>query len=82
MGTTRRRRKPASGTTEAGVDLTSRASSSSSPAMPHERDERAGMTGGIPSERIEQAHRDLERGVEDTSRAPEADDAYRKLKNK
>ncbi|MDP9043818.1 MAG: hypothetical protein M3O01_03340 [Pseudomonadota bacterium] len=48
--------------------------------MPHERDETAGMTGGVPSPTVRQGHRDLERGLEDTSRAPEADDAYRKLK--
>lgn len=64
---------------EAHVDLTSPADSSS-PPMPHERDESAGMTGGVPSGRVQQGKRDLERGVQDTSRAPEADTAYRKLK--
>ena len=50
------------------------------PAMPHERDEDAGMTGGVPSPQVQQGHRDLQRGVEDTSRAPEADQAYKQLK--
>ena len=52
----------------------------SEPALPHERDESANMTGGIESDVVEQAARDLKRGLEDTSRAPEADRAYRKLK--
>ena len=81
MSTIRRRPKPGRGTTAVGVDLTSRAPSSS-PTLPHERDETAGMTGGIASERIAQGHRDLKRGVMDTSRATEADKAYRKLKQK
>jgi len=48
--------------------------------MPHERDEAVGATGGIPSERIRQGHRDLKRGLQDTSRGPEAGRAYEKLK--
>lgn len=52
------------------------------PKLPHERDLAVGMTGGATSELVEQAHRDVERGLQDTSRAPEADAAYRKLKNK
>lgn len=48
--------------------------------LPHERDESAGMTGGVPSEVVQQGARDLKRGLEDTSRAPEADQAYKKLK--
>ncbi len=38
------------------------------------------MTGGVPSEVVQQGARDLKRGLEDTSRAPEADQAYKKLK--
>ena len=71
----KRKPKPA----ETGVDLTS-ATTSTSHAMPHERDEAAGMTGGVQSKRVQQGHADVERGVQDTSRAPEADTAYRKLK--
>jgi len=80
MNTTPRRKttaKPAPA--ETGVDLTS-AAASTSPKMPHERDEDAGMTGGVPSARVQQGQRDLKRGLQDTSRAPEADTAYRKLK--
>jgi hypothetical protein len=61
------------------VDLTSKRDASSQP-MPHERDEAVGMTGGIPSERVQQGARDVRRGVKDTSRATEADAAYQKQK--
>lgn len=50
------------------------------PALPHERDEKTSMTDGISSPRVQQGARDVKRGVLDTSRAPEADAAYRKLK--
>jgi len=74
-------RKLAGGASDApatGVDLTS-AAASSNPKMPHDRDETVGMTGGVPSARVQQGARDLKRGVQDTSRAPEADNAYKKL---
>ena len=80
MGALLMRAKPAAKRpVEAGVDLTAPASSTS-PPMPHERDESAGMTGGVPSARVKQAHADVKRGVQDTSGATEADSAYRKLK--
>lgn len=53
---------------------------SATPPLPHERDETVGATGGVPSERMRQGHRDLTRGVQDTSRAPEADRAYQRQK--
>jgi hypothetical protein len=62
-----------------GVDLES-PDPSKTPHMPHERDEAVGATGGVQSERVQQAHRDLQRGLQDTSRAPEADRAYKKQK--
>jgi len=64
-----------------GVDLV-KPKDSSAPQMPHERDEAVGSTGGVPSKRVQQGHRDLKRGVQDTSRAPEAGRAYDKLKKK
>lgn len=48
--------------------------------MPHERDETVGMTGGVPSRKMQQAHRDVARGVQDTDRGPEADRTYQKQK--
>ena len=60
---------------ESEVDLSS-PGESSSPQMPHDRDETAGMTDGVPSERVQQAARDLAAGRSDTSRAAESDRAY------
>ena len=48
--------------------------------LPHERDESVGMTGGVQDPVIQQAHADVERGLQDTSRSNESDAAYRKLK--
>ena len=48
--------------------------------LPHERDESVGMTDGISSAPMQQAHQDLIRGLQDTDRGPEADRTYRKLK--
>ena len=74
-------RKPPSGDAAVTrVDLTSPAAPPSAP-MPHERDETVGMTGGQPSERIRKGHDDVERGVRDTTRSPEAGRAYEKQKN-
>ena len=48
--------------------------------LPHERDESVGMTDGVPSDQMQQAYRDLARGLQDTGRGPEADRVYKKLK--
>lgn len=87
MTTKRRRSTPADNPpTEArtdtlfrGVDLVSPARSAQ-PQLPHERDEATGATGGAPDAKVQQGHRDVVRGVQDTSRAPEAGRAYDKLK--
>ncbi len=50
------------------------------PALPHERDEKVGMTGDIVSPVVQQAARDLKRGIQDTSKSVETDVAYAKLK--
>ena len=39
------------------------------------------MTGGERHPEVEQAHRDMERGLQDTDRGPPADRTYRKLKD-
>lgn len=70
----------------AAVDLTEKVSpknplaTSTTPHLPHERDEVVGATGAVPSERVRQGYRDLTRGMRDTSRATEADATYDKLK--
>ena len=68
------------GTAPARTDLTS-APTDDQADLPHERDESVGMTGGISNPVIVQGHKDLERGLEDTSRSQETDKAYRKLKD-
>jgi hypothetical protein len=70
---------PLETTPAANVDLTS-PGASTSPAMPNDRDEKAGMTGGVSSKRVQQGAKDLKRGVQDTSRGLEADKAYQKQK--
>lgn len=54
------------------------------PRLPHEHDESSNSQqtqGGEPTEVGKRAHEDVERGVVDTSRGPEADRVYReKLK--
>lgn len=79
------RRRPAEAArvppTTAGVDINLTATAPpGETALPHERDQKGGMTDGIPSPRVQQGARDVKRGVLDTSRALEADSAYRKLK--
>ena len=51
------------------------------PKLPHERDESVGTTGGVPSAAVQQAHKDVKRGLPDTSRSEEANAAYEKLKS-
>ncbi|ABE42108.1 hypothetical protein [Polaromonas sp. JS666] len=53
----------------------------SSLELPHERDEAVDMTGEQTSPLIEQAERDVRKGLKDTSKAPEMDRAYKKLKS-
>ncbi len=49
--------------------------------LPHERDQADGdMTGGIASRDVQQGHRDLERGVQDTSKSVETDRTYQRQK--
>lgn len=49
-------------------------------AMPHERDQSTDMTPEAKDPMVEQAARDVKRGVKDTSKGPEMDKAYDKLK--
>lgn len=51
----------------------------SSLSLPHERDQALDMTSEASDPQVEQAARDLKRGIKDTSKAPEMDQAYRKL---
>jgi len=50
------------------------------PIPPDTAEDPAGMTGGVQSARVRQGAKDVRHGLVDTSRAPEADHAYRRLK--
>ncbi|WP_311223300.1 MULTISPECIES: hypothetical protein [unclassified Acidovorax] len=52
----------------------------SAPLMPHERDQSVGMTDGQPDANVEQAYRDVKRGLQDTDRGLPAHNAYQKQK--
>lgn len=47
--------------------------------LPHERDQALDMTASTPSPVVEQAARDVGRGLKDTSKGPEIDKVYKKL---
>ena len=55
------------------------ASRSSAAKLPHERDESVGATAGVASGSVQQAYRDVARGLQDTDRGAEAGTTYRKL---
>ena len=48
--------------------------------LPHERDESADSKGAVQSEAMQQAYRDLRRGLPDTDRGAEVGRTYGKLK--
>ena len=48
--------------------------------MPHERDQSVDMTDDTPDPVVKQAQRDESRGLKDTSKAPQMDATYKKLK--
>ena len=50
--------------------------------MPHERDQDVNMTPVEISPVVEQAAKDIKRGLKDTSNAPEMDATYHRLKGK
>jgi hypothetical protein len=52
------------------------------PKLPHERDESVSATPPIPSKPMQQAYRDVARGLQDTDRAAETGRTYKKLKQK
>lgn len=50
--------------------------------LPHETDQALGSAGRTPRRSMKQAHDDLERGLQDTDKAPVMDATYRRLKNR
>ena len=49
--------------------------------LPHECDQAIDMTGGQSSAVVEQAGRDIRRGLKGTSKGPEMDRTYKKLRS-
>jgi len=49
--------------------------------LPHERDQSVDMTDGVRHPEMEQAYKDLERGLRDTDRGVPAQQAYQKQKD-
>ena len=49
-------------------------------SLPHERDQSTDMTPETKDPVVEQASKDVKRGLQDTSKGPEMDKAYDKLK--
>ena len=47
-------------------------------SMPHERDQSSHMTNGVPNSKIKQGAKDVERGLQDTSKGLELDRTYQK----
>lgn len=56
------------------------ASVEASLALPHERDQSTDMTAEQPDREIKQASIDVKRGIKDTSKSTETDQAYQKLR--
>jgi hypothetical protein len=72
-----RRQKPAGGASESTTIAGEKV-----PGLPHDRDESPHSTGGERHPDVEQAARDVERGLQDTTRAPESDAAYHRLRKR
>jgi len=49
-------------------------------ALPHERDQTVDMTDGKPDPQVQQAERDLRRGLQDTGKSRPMNATYEKLK--
>ncbi|WP_394787090.1 hypothetical protein [Rhodoferax sp.] len=68
---------PAPGSTTGNTDTPT----ANTPKLPHEHDESVANTDGTPDVQVQQAYRDVKRGLQDTSRGAEADTAYKKLQH-
>lgn len=62
------------------IHLPAAVTKASSPELLQPQDEEVGAIGEEPAAPLQQAHRDLTRGLQDTDRGAEADRTYRKLK--
>lgn len=60
------------GAGSAGKSNTDSDEAGNTPHLPHERDQSVGMTDGIPSPKVQQAFKDVERGLVNTDAGREA----------
>jgi hypothetical protein len=66
---------------QAGRQITPKdASAEASLEIPSDRDQSSDMTAAAPDPQVEQAAKDLKRGLSDTSKGAETDKAYQKQK--
>lgn len=73
---------PAAGRARPGhANTPADATDEASLALPHERDQSVDMTNNTPDPQVDQASKDLERGLKDTGKGPAMDAAYDKLKH-
>ena len=56
------------------------ASDEASLSLPHERDQATAMTNAKPDPEMKQAKRDVDNGLQDTSKEPEMNTAYKRQK--
>ena len=74
-------RAPQDGNSRVGREQTAHdASAEASLSLPHERDQKTAMTAAQPDAEMRQAKRDIDNGLQDTSKAPEMNSAYKKQK--
>lgn len=73
-------KRQTAGTPTSGDADAQNAAKEESPKLPHERDQSVDMTHGKPDAQVQQAYRDVQRGLQDTDRGPPADKAYQKQK--
>ena len=74
---------PRDGDARVGRAQTARdASDEASLSLPHERDQETDMTNARPAPEMKQAKSDVDHGLQDTSKQPEMNAAYKKQKQR
>ena len=74
-------RKPQDGNARVGREETAKdASDEAGLSLPHERDQATAMTNAKPDPEMKQAKHDMDSGLQDTSKEPEMNVAYKRQK--
>ncbi len=72
---------PQDGDSRVGREQTAKdVSDEASLSLPHERDQATAMTSAKPAPEMKQAKRDVDAGLQDTSKQPEMNAAYKRQK--